>query len=314
MEDENMKFPKELKAGDTVGLICGSSCVDTARIPQCVKAMEDLGYRVKTADNLDVDYGGIMAGSGKVRADWINRMFADPEVNAIFCVRGGDGSSRTMEYLDYDVIRSNPKIFVGYSDVTNLHLGITQNCGFVTFHGPMVSSNIVDSFDEETRNSLYSMINAAEGTVEFRNPAKDEIRVLKNGKASGILTGGNLSLLSASIGTPYEMETEGRILFIEEVCEPVAKIEKWAMHLRNAGLLKKSAGIILGQFTDITNEKCPQYDSIACLTDIFADLDVPVLYNVQSGHGSQIMTLPMGAMCHMDTETRTIRFDVERQG
>ena len=100
-----MKFPKKLNVGDTVGLICGSSCVSTERIAECVKAVEAMGYKVKCADNLDKNYGGLMAGSGKERADWINKMFADPEVAAIFCVRGGDGSSRTMEYIDYEIVR-----------------------------------------------------------------------------------------------------------------------------------------------------------------------------------------------------------------
>ena len=151
-----MKFPKKLEKGNTVALVCTSSGVETGRIAECVTAMENLGYKVKTAGNLDGAYAGYMAGTGKERAEWLNKMFADPEVDAIFCVRGGDGSARMMEYLDYDMIKKNPKIFVGYSDVTNLHLALTQECDFVTFHGPMVSSNIVDSFDEETAESLFT--------------------------------------------------------------------------------------------------------------------------------------------------------------
>lgn len=306
-----MKYPKILKQGDTVGLICSSSPVETARIAQCVSAMENLGYKVKIADNLDVNYGGYMAGTGKDRAESINKMFADPEVDAVFCVRGGDGSSRVMEHLDLDVIRANPKIFVGYSDVTNLHLALTQSCGLVTFHGPMVSSNITDDFDEETRASLYEALEA-ESEYTFKNPSGMEIEALKGGKATGRLIGGNLSLLSASIGTPYELDTKGKILFIEEVCEPMSKIEKWTYHLRNAGKLADCAGIILGQFTKVTNEECPQYDVISCMTDIFEGLDVPVLYNVQSGHGKPMMTLPMGALCTIDAEEKTIKFTPER--
>ncbi|MEE0741893.1 MAG: LD-carboxypeptidase [Emergencia sp.] len=306
-----MRYPEKLKQGDTVGLICPSSAITTEKIGQCVKTMESLGYKVKTADNLDTDYAGYMAGTGKVRGEWINKMFADPEVKAIFCIRGGDGSSRVMEHLDYDLIRKNPKIFVGYSDVTNLHLALTQNCDLVTFHGPMVSSNIISDFDEETRNSLYKAIEADE-EYEFENPAGFDIQVLKEGKAAGRLTGGNLSLLSASIGTPYEMDTKGKILFIEEVCEPMSKIEKWTYHLRNAGKLNDCAGIILGQFTKVVNDECPEYDVIQCMTDIFEGLDIPVIYNVQSGHGKPMMTLPMGALCTIDTQTGKIIFTPER--
>lgn len=306
-----MRYPNKLNKGDTVGIICPSSAVDTERADLCIKAMETLGYKVKAADNLDVNYAGYMAGSGNLRGEWVNKMFADAEVKAIFCVRGGDGGSRIMEHVDFDLIKNNPKIFVGYSDVTCLHLGITQNCDLVTFHGPMISSNIVDDFDIETKDSLYASINAEKDYL-FQNPKGFDLKVLKEGKATGRLTGGNLSLLSASIGTPYEVDTKDKILFIEEVCEPMSKIEKWTYHLRNAGKLKDCCGIILGQFTKVTNEECPEYDVNSCMMDIFLDLDIPVMYNIQSGHEKPLMTLPMGAMCTMDTAAKTIAFKVER--
>ncbi len=304
-----MRYPEKLKQGDTVGIICPSSPISEERKAQCIDAVEKLGYKVKAADNLTENYGGYMAGSGRVRAEWINKMFADSEIKAIFCIRGGDGSSRMMEYLNFDVIKNNPKIFVGYSDVTNLHLAITQNCDLVTFHGPMVSSNMVDSFDVETRNSFFNAINSRE-TFEFRNPEGVELKTLKEGKAEGILTGGNLSLLSASMGTPYEVDTEGRILFMEEVCESITKIEKWIYHLRNAGKLKQCSGILLGQFTNIKNYS-EDYDYICCLKDALAGIEIPVMYDIQSGHGQKLMTIPMGAICSMDTETETIRFERE---
>lgn len=306
-----MRYPKKLKENSCIGLICPSSCISTERIAQCVQTIEGMGHRVKLADNLDVNYAGYMAGSGQTRGEWINRMFADPEVDAVFCVRGGDGSSRAMEYIDYDLIRENPKIFVGYSDITNLHLALNQNCGLVTFHGPMVSSNMADDFDPETRASFFEALNA-EGQYAFRNPEGFDIQVLKEGKASGRLTGGNLSLLSASIGTPYEVDTEGKILFIEEVCEPITKIEKWTYHLRNAGKLKACSGILLGQFTKVDNADCPEYDVIRCFSDILEGLNIPVIHNIQSGHGAPMMTLPMGAMCTIDTASKTILFDTER--
>ncbi len=306
-----MKFPKKLNKGDTVGLVAPSSFISTERIDECVKAMEDLGYKVKISDNLDAQYAGFMAGDGKVRGEWINKMFADPEVDAVFCIRGGDGSSRIMEYLDYKTIAENPKIFVGYSDITNLHLALNQNCGLVTFHGPMVSSNIVDSFDDESKESLYAAINADEKYL-FKNPEGFDIEVLKEGEAEGELIGGNLSLLSASMGTPYEMDTKGKIVFIEEVCEPLSKIEKWGYHLRNAGKFKDCKGVILGQFTKVVNEDLESYDYVKCFEDILEGLDIPVMYNIQVGHGNPNMTLPMGAVCKLDTGSKTIEFKVER--
>lgn len=302
-----MRYPEKLKKGDTVGLICPSSPISTERIAKCKAAVEALGYKVKAADNLDTNYAGYMAGDGKVRGEWINKMFADSEVKAVFCVRGGDGSSRVMEHLDYQIIRDNPKIFVGYSDVTNLHLAINRNCGLVTFHGPMVSSNMTDDFDEESKESLFSALSAEEDYA-FKNPKGFAIEVLKEGSAAGRLTGGNLSLLSASIGTPYEVDTRDSILFIEEVGESITKIEKWAFHLRNAGKLKACRGILLGQFTNVVNENCPAFDTARCFEDVLDGFDIPVMYNIQSGHGKPMMTLPMGAECSMDTAAGSIVF------
>lgn len=302
-----MRYPDKLKKDDTVGLICTSSCVSEERISQCVETIEKLGYKVKVADNVTTDLAGYMAGDAVVRARWVNRMFECPDVKAIFCIRGGDGSSRIMEHLDYDVIRNNPKIFVGYSDVTNLHLAINQNCDLVTFHGPMVSSNMVDSFDEESKDSFFEAINA-ESDIVFRNPEAIPVKVLKEGKAEGILVGGNLSLLSASMGTPYEPDTDGKILFIEEVAEPITKIEKWIYHLRNAGKLAGCSGILLGQFTKIKNDD-ENYDYISCIKDALEGISIPVMYDIQSGHGKKIMTLPMGAKCKMDTSSCSIVFE-----
>ena len=302
-----MIYPKKLEKSATVGLVCPSSAVSEERKQQCIRTVEELGYKVKVADNLTSNLGGYMAGSGKVRGEWINRMFADPEVNAIFCVRGGDGGTRAAEYIDLELVKANPKIFVGYSDVTTMHLLFNQKADLVTFHGPMVSSNMADGFDEESRDSFFAAING-EGHFEFKNPKKVSIKTLKEGKAEGRLTGGNLSILSASIGTPYELNTDGKIIFIEEVLEPITKIEKWIYHLRNAGKCAECKGVILGQFTKIKND-AEDYDYLCCIKDALEGVDIPVMYDIQSGHGEQIMTLPLGASCKMDTETGTIIFE-----
>lgn len=306
-----MIYPKKLQKGDTIGIICPSSPITEERQAQCVKAIEDLGYKVKPADNLTSNHGGYMAGTGEERGQWINRMFADPEVDAIFCVRGGDGGSRCMEYIDLDVVRENPKIFVGYSDITSMHMYFNQKADLVTFHGPMVSSNIVDNFDDETKKALFDALNG-DVKYEFVNPAGIPIQVLKPGKASGPVIGGNLSLISAAMGTPYEMDSDGKIIFIEEVDEPLTKIEKWCYHMKNAGKFDKCAGILLGQFTDVTNKYMPEYTVIDCLKEILANIDVPVMYDLQSGHGDKMITIPFGANCTMDTDTKTVVFDINR--
>ena len=306
-----MIYPKKLKKGDTIGIICTSSPIPQEREALCVAALEEMGYRVKKADNLTTNYGGYMAGTGQVRGQWVNRMFEDPEVDAIFCVRGGDGSSRAMEHIDLDIVRRNPKIFVGYSDVTAPHLAFNQDCGLVTFHGPMVSSNMVDQFDPETAASFFEIING-EGDIPFRNPEGFPLETMHGGRASGTLVGGNLSLMTASIGTPYEVDTAGKILFIEEVGDSLDNMERHAFQMRAAGKYQACKGILLGQFTRCGNPKMPEYDYLDCFRDIFDNLDIPIMYNVQSGHEFPMMTLPLGAECTMDADSKSIVFHMNR--
>lgn len=306
-----MIYPKKLEKGATVGIICPSSPISAEREAECVKVLEEMGFAVKKADNLTKNYGGYMAGTGEERAVWINKMFADKEVDAIFCVRGGDGGSRTIRHLDLDIIRKNPKIFVGYSDVTCLHMLLNQKCDMVTFHGPMVSSNMVSSFDDDTKNAFFEAL-TAENTYKFKNPPEEPIKVLKGGKAVAPVIGGNLSLLSAAVGTPAEMDAEGKIVFIEEVEEPLTKIEKWTYQLKLAGVFDKCKGVLLGQFTEVTNKNMPEYDVIELYKDLLAEYDIPVMYNLQSGHGDKIITIPFGAECAMDADNKTLTFKVER--
>lgn len=303
-----MIYPKQLKKGDTIGLVCPSSPISEERKQSCIKLIEDMGYECKIAPNVTTNYGGYMAGNGKERATILNEMFADKEVDAIFCLRGGDGGSRAMEYLNIDTIKNNPKIFVGYSDITSLHIAINKYCGFVSFHGPMVSSNMLENFDEETFRSFFEAINAEE-PYQFKNPKDSPIGVLKEGVAKGELIGGNLALLSSAMGTFYEPDTKDKLLFIEEVGETMSRIERFAYQLRNSGKLESCRGIILGQFTDCTNKEMPEYTELECFKDILNGIDIPVIYNVQSGHDYPMMTLPFGAQCTIDTNNLKLSFE-----
>lgn len=305
-----MKYPTKLKEGAVIGVVAPSSQIDQDRVQKCREVLESQGYSVKMADNLALSKGGFMAGDEKVRGQWINKMFADPEVDAVFCQRGGDGANRIIDYVDLDIIRNNPKIFVGYSDITSLHLLFNQECGLVTFHGPMVSSNMVDHFDPETKASFEDAL-TADTSYAYPAPSGFPIEIAREGRAEGIMTGGNLTVMCASLGTSYEMDTEGRILFIEEIGEHIGNLDRHIYQLKNSGKLKSCAGIILGQFTRCNLDE-EDYTVVNAVMDAVADLDIPVMYNIQSGHGFPMMTLPMGARCTMDTKTKSITFDVER--
>ena len=305
-----MMHPKRLKAGDVIGLVATSSPVEEERAKQCKGVLEQLGFRVKAADNLYASKGGYMAGEEEVRGRWLNDMFADDEVDAIFCLRGGDGANRILEYLDLDMIEKHPKIFVGYSDVTSLHLLFNQRCGLVTYHGPMVSSNMVDNFDRESKTAFFEAL-TAEDCYTYKAPEGFPIGVARAGHGEGILVGGNLTVMCASVGTPCEIDTEGKILFIEEIGEHIGNLDRHIYQLRNARKFDGLAGIILGQFTRC-NVDVEGYDIVQVVKEATRDLDIPIMYNIQSGHGELMITVPMGGTCIMDTEKGEILFPVEK--
>ena len=306
-----MRFPKKLNKGDTIGLVAPSSPIPPERVQPCIDRIRALGYNVKAADNLSENYHGFTAGTARTRADWVNRMFADPEVDAVFCVRGGDGSAWIMEYLDRETISRNPKPFVGFSDITNLLMFFSEKCGFGTFHGPMVHSNMIDDFDEETVRSFFEILNG-EGWIDFRNPAGKELETVTPGRAGGILTGGNLTLVSDAVGTPYGLDPAGKILFLEDVHGSTSDFERNMYSLRNVGFFEKAAGLLIGPFTDLKNDYEEGYEWHDVLLDIFRNLPIPLIAGVASGHEHPMMTLPMGAFCEMDADAKTIRFRIDR--
>ena len=301
-----MVYPDKIKEGATIGLVSTSSPITAEREEQCVKAIEEMGFKVKKAPNITASKGGYMAGEESLRGEILNSMFADKDVDAIFCIRGGDGANRIIDYLDLDVIRDNRKPFVGYSDVSSLHLLFNQKCDMVTFHGPMVSSNIVDNFTPEVKEAFFAAINA-DAEYIYKAPAGHELKVAREGKAEGVMTGGNLTVICASLGTPYDMDTDGKILFIEEVGEHVGNLDRHVYQLRNAGKFDNIKGIVLGQFTDC-REDVPGYDMTRITLDAIGDKDIPVIYNIQSGHDNPMINIPLGAMTCIDTSKKELRF------
>jgi len=306
-----MKYPHKLLPGMTVGIVAPSSPLSPDGVAASVEGVKSLGFKVKLADNLSDNIGGYMAGSGKIRGEWINRMFADPTVDGIICLRGGDAGTRAVPYIDLDVIRQNPKPFVGFSDITTHHLIFNQSCNMISFHGPM-AVNMQGGLNEYSTKSLFDCINS-DKEYNMLPPEGFEYGVLQDvpsHSATGVITGGNLSLLSAAVGTSFDPDTRGKILFIEEVGESITKVEKWACHLRNAGKLGACAGILLGQFTDIESQK--DYTELNVFAELMAEYKIPVMYGIQSGHDRFKSTIPMGAVCHMDTKTKEIVFEIDR--
>ncbi|MBY0098069.1 S66 peptidase family protein [Mesobacillus maritimus] len=302
-----MKFPNQLSKGDNVAIIAPSSPVTKEEADLCRKLVENMGYKVKMGKTAYRSIHGYSAGTGQEKADDLHQMFADPEIKAIWCIRGGDTSAHIVDKLDYELIRNHPKIFVGYSDVTNLHVNFNQKCDLVTFHGPMVKSNMLYDFDDFTKRSFEAALTMEEELL-LENPEGEDFQVMVEGYAEGTIVGGNLTLLTSMIGTPYEMDTKGKILFIEDIGESVRRLDRMMHQLKYSNKLEDAAGIIVGDFAECDNKEDIHYTVIELLKDLLSDYKKPVMYNIQSGHCFPMSTIPFGVTCTIDTNSKSIKF------
>lgn len=302
-----MIFPKELHPGDLVALTAPSSPITEEEAARCASFIESLGYRVQSGASLTRVLHGYKAGQGAARAAELNAMFCDPQVRAIFCVRGGDSSCHAVEFVDLETVAANPKIFVGYSDVTNYHT-LLNRAGLITFHGPMVKSDMIKSdFKDYYSDSLWKILHMRESAV-LENPPGTDIKRARPGKATGRLTGGNLSLVVSMLGTPYQIDAKGKILFIEDVNESVPRVDRMLHQLKFSGQFADAVGVVVGSFAECENSKDASYGVDELVLDFFSDYGKPVLYNIQAGHCSPTATLPLGAMCAMDADGKKVTF------
>jgi len=282
-----------LRAGDTVGVIAPAGPISHDALTNGLAALERRGYKpVHLPSICDRDW--YFAGSVKRRVDELHQMFADPGMNGIVCFRGGYGCNYLLPHLDLDLIRSHPKFFCGCSDVTTLLTHFCDTAGMVVFHGPMLQRDAhPEGVDEE------SWFAAASGEP-FAHDFGDTVQTLVPGHAEGTLYGGCLSLLSASLGTPYEIETSGTILFIEDVAEPAYRIDRMLMQLKLSGKLDRVRGIIFGEMLDCARE-ATGFTLQEVVRRVVGDLGVPVVYGLPSGHVSRRnITIPLGVAGRLD--------------
>ena len=300
--------PHVLKPGDTVGLITPSTYVsDPDTLDMADRTVKYFGLRAKWGDNVR-QRNGYLGGSVEQRAHDLHAMFRDPEVSAVFALRGGYGSAQLLDRIDYGLIRTHPKIFLGYSDITALHLAINKKAGLITFHGPVVLSRFTDFTQSYFRRALFETkpIGIVTNPPES-NPLRPAhtLRTVRPGSARGPLIGGNLTLISTTMGTPYEIDTRGRILFIEDVDEEPYRIDRMLTQLRLAGKLDAAAGIIVGECADCRpKDYKPSFNSTFTLGEIvdniLGGLKIPVLSGLTFGHTDDQVTLPEGVMATLD--------------
>lgn len=297
-----MRFPKPLPPGGTVLLIMPSSPLTEEKpIESIAAAVERLGFRVRIGASCTAEHGpsGYAAAAPQVRACDINQGFADPSVDAIWCVRGGETAWQLLPYLDYAAIAAHPKPFIGFSDITTLHLAIQQKACLVTFHGPMAGQALDWDNDDFSWRSLRAAMDMKE-VLTIQNPPDEPIRTLRPGKAAGRLTGGNLSLVVQTLGTPEQIDSRGKILYLEDVGEEVYALERMLNQLLRAGVPGRASGLVFGAFTACPNARRASYGPEELLRDLFHDWPKPVLFNVRSAHCRPMVTLPMGMVCGID--------------
>jgi len=299
--------PPALRKGDVIGIISpASSPDDFSRIDKGIAYLESLGYRVKPGKYIYGRSGYLSAGDDE-RARDLNEMFLDPQVRAIICVRGGYGTPRILDKVNYIAIRKNPKIFVGYSDITALQFAIFKKTGLITFYGPMLAVDIYSNFDAYAEEFFWRILTSKSSKIEIKNPIDQDIQVLNHGKAAGTLLGGNLSLIASIIGTKFQPNFNNSILVIEDIGEEPYRIDRYLSQLKNSGILNKIKGCILGQFTDcVAKEPEKSLTLEQIFQDYFKNLGIPILSNLSYGHIPQKITLPIGARIKIDTKRKTI--------
>jgi muramoyltetrapeptide carboxypeptidase len=294
----NAVKPNRLIKGDTVGVIAPASPPNQESLEHGIAFLKDLGLNVKVGKHVS-QVNGYLAGSDQDRLEDIHELFTDPEVKAVFCACGGFGTGRIAEQIDYELIKNNPKIFWGYSDITFLHTTIRQQSGLVTFHGPMLASDI--GKEDAHPLSKEGFLQLFEPTTLVYTEQISPLEVLVDGVARGEIVGGNLSLLVSTLGTAYEIDTKGKLLLIEDVNEEPRSVDRMLNQLYMAGKFKDASGILIGDFCDCT----PKRNLSLSLDEVIAHYvqlaNKPAVKGFMMGHCNPHIAIPLGVQASMNT-------------
>lgn len=294
-----MRLPPPLSAGARVALVTPAGPLRGAQeLQHAIDHATSLGWEPLAAPHVLARHG-YLAGTDEQRAQDFNAALRDPNIDGIWCVRGGYGAMRILTALDYDALRRRPRPIIGYSDVTALHCAVGVRCGVVSFHGPTARGELTPV----SRESLTRAV------VEQRDPCGHaaEARTLRGGRVTGRLVGGNLALLAALCGTPFAPDYKGAILVLEDVGEANYRIDRMLQQLRLAGALDALAGIAFGQFTESTDaQDAPNFALDVVLRDVADAASVPAVAGIPLGHVSDQWTIPLGALAELDADARTL--------
>ena len=286
-----MLRPKSLKKGHRIGVVSPSYWLEKKGLRNAVMVFQKKGYEVQLGDSVYLK-DGPFSGTRQQRANDINQMFSDPNIDAIICSLCWYGANRVLPLLDYDLIKTNPKIFMGYSDITAFLTSITQKTGLVTFHGPMLST-FKSSIAQYNLDTLVDVL-SGDDDILITEPDDLQTTILKPGVTQGSLWGGNMCLIVNRLGTKNQLNTDGAILFIEDVDENLYAFDRMLVHMGEAGMFDNIRGLIVGQLTEMKDQTIPfgkTTDEI--VLDVCGDLNIPIVTNFPCGHGKYQATLPI---------------------
>ncbi len=296
--------PPVLKSGDRVAIITPASPYDPKALEEGIIALQSLGLEVDVPglNKENKAHIGYLAASDEERMEEIHQAFSDRGIKAIFCARGGYGSIRLLDRLKLEIISKNPKIFVGYSDLTALLNFLTFHYSLITFHGPVVAMDLNCREKPKTLDWLKKVLMEVSplGVIDPRSMNGEDPEVIHPGTGRGILVGGNLSLVAAMMGTDFELNTDGKILFLEDKGEKLYRLDRLFHQLKLAGKFDKVSGILLGEFVDC--EELGNKGALDVIRDVFKDYSVPILYGFPAGHCSEKITLPLGVQVILDAD------------
>jgi muramoyltetrapeptide carboxypeptidase len=303
MSEDQIIIPPFLRKGDTIGVVCPAGHMPTSRMRTCFKVLrEEWGFEVIKGKTLGTG-DGYFSGSDEERAADLQRMLDDDDVDAILCARGGYGVGRIIDRLDFTHFRKRPKWLIGFSDITVLHAHILSQCGVATIHGPMASAFAAGGWQKPSVQSLHRVLRGLKSTYTC-----DPHPLNRNGTASGILFGGNLSLLAHLVGTPSEVDLRGKILFIEDVGELLYNIDRMLYQLDRAGRLAGLAGLIVGGFTECRDTERPfGQDVLTIISEIVARYSFPVCFGFPVSHGPENMALKSGVHHQLSINIKGVR-------
>ncbi len=296
MPNRKIIQPPALKRGDKIGILAPASSFNKQAFEAGCNRLRRMGYEPVYSPTI-FERDLYFAGSVTRRREEFEDLLRNPEVAALICVRGGYGSNYLLESVNFDLFARHPKIVLGCSDITSLLTVITDRTGLVTFHGPMIAKDIAEgTFDEKSWNACFG----GESAWSIRSA---DLKVLKPGHAKGRLYGGCLSMLAASLGTPYQIETDDTILFIEDVAEKPFRIDRMLMQLHLAGCLNRVRGFIFGEMLDCLPPKDESYTLQQVITRVLSPYKVPIVFGLKSGHvSSGNITLPVGVQAELIAE------------